>query len=90
MKNYWLEVKNNERKLGLLAGDEVLISTKDKPIPNGKDIGLFELAGQLFLSKFTCYGSQILFVGEKVSVGRECQVKIIGKVISSKNSNKQR
>lgn len=77
-----LEIMNDCVVLGLLEGDEVLVSTVEKPRSNGKDLAVFEAAGELSISTFTRLGNQIILLGERIRVVREHQVKIIGKVIS--------
>lgn len=88
MDLYRLEVENNNELLGLLTGDEVLISTTVLPIGNGKDIGLFEVGEETFLSCFTRYGSQILFFGDRMRVEKAHHVIIRGKVIDVKSRKK--
>ncbi|MED4075289.1 hypothetical protein P4645_03430 [Lysinibacillus fusiformis] len=48
-----LEIMNDCVALGLLEGDEVLVSTVEKPRSNGKDLAVFEAAGELSISTFT-------------------------------------
>lgn len=76
-----LEVINDCIGLGLLEGDEVLVSTVEQPRSNGKDLAVFEVAGECFISPFTRFGSQIMLLDECIQIVREHQVKIIGKVI---------
>lgn len=84
-----LEVSNDNEFLGLLEGDEVLISTVEQPRSNGKDLAVFEVAGECFISTFTNFGNQIMLLGERIQVVREHQVKIIGKVIGGTLENEK-
>lgn len=59
----------------------MLVSTVEQPRSNGKDLALFDVAGESFISTFTRFGNQIMLLGERIQVVREHQVKIIGKVI---------
>ncbi|MGE8037960.1 hypothetical protein [Lysinibacillus sp. NPDC093692] len=83
-----LEVMNDCIGLGLLEGDKVLVST-EQPRSNGKDLAVFEAAGERFISPFTRFGNQILLLGESIQVVREHQVKIIGKVIGGTLGNEK-
>ncbi|MGA3676017.1 hypothetical protein [Lysinibacillus agricola] len=76
-----LEVMNDCTALGLLEGDEVLVSTIEQPRSNGKGLAVFEAAGEHFISAFTRFGNRIMLLGERIHVVREHQVRIIGKVI---------
>lgn len=84
-----LEVMNDCMVLGLLEGDEVLVSTVEQPRSNGKDLAVFEAAGERFVSPFTRFGNQIMLLGECIKVVREHQVKIIGKVIGGTLENEK-
>lgn len=88
-KTFLLEVSNDNELLGLLEGDEVLVSTMELPRGNGKDLGVFEAAGEHFISTFTRFGNQIMLLGERIRVVREHQVKIIGKVIGGTLENEK-
>lgn len=59
----------------------MLVSTVEQPRSNGKDLAVFEAAGECFISPFTRSGNQIILLGERIQVVREHQVEIIGKVI---------
>ncbi|AVK82637.1 hypothetical protein C3943_03270 [Lysinibacillus sp. B2A1] len=59
----------------------MLVSTVEQPRSNGKDLAVFEAAGECFISAFSRFGNQIILLGERIQVVREHQVKIIGKVI---------
>ncbi|KUF32853.1 hypothetical protein [Lysinibacillus sp. F5] len=85
-----LEVMNDCIGLGLLEGDEVLVSTVEQPRSNGKDLAVFEVAGECFISPFTRFGNQIMLLGERIQVVREHQVKIIGKVIDGSFERKEK
>lgn len=76
-----LEISNTNSVLGLLEGDEVIVSAIEQPKGNGKDLAVFELSGEHFVSTFTRLGNQILLLGEKIQVVREHQIKIVGKVV---------
>ena len=67
----------------------MLVSTVKQPRSNGKDLAVFEAAGESFISDFTRFGNQILLLGESIQVVREHQVKIIGKVISGTLGNEK-
>lgn len=84
-----LEVSNDNEFLGLLEGDEVLVSTVEQPRSNGKDLAVFDIAGEHFISNFTRFGNQIMLLGERIQVVREHQVKIIGKVIGGTLGNEK-
>ncbi|WP_427107950.1 hypothetical protein [Lysinibacillus xylanilyticus] len=85
-----LEVTNDNEFLGLLEGDEVLVSTAEQPQSNGKDLAVFEAAGEHFVSTFTRFGNQIMLLGERIQVVREHQVKIVGKVIKRSFEGKEK
>lgn len=54
-----LEVMNDCIGLGLLEGDEVLVSTVEQPRSNGKDLAVFEAVGDCFISAFTRLGIKL-------------------------------
>lgn len=85
-----LEIANDNEFLGLLEGDEVLVSTVEQPRSNGKDLAVFEAAGECFISTFTRFGTQIMLLGERIQVVREHQVKIVGKVIERSFEGKEK
>lgn len=89
MCEFKLEISNDNNYLGLLEGDEVLVSTVEQPRSNGKDLALFDVAGESFISTFTRFGNQIMLLGERIQVVREHQVKIIGKVIGGTLENEK-
>ncbi|WP_369354306.1 hypothetical protein [Lysinibacillus capsici] len=89
MNGFKLEITNDNEFLGLLEGDEVLVSTVEQPRGNGKDLAVFEAAGERFISTFTRFGNQIMLLGERIQVVREHQVKIIGKVIVGSLGNEK-
>ncbi|WP_146551208.1 hypothetical protein [Rummeliibacillus sp. SL167] len=64
-KLFSLEISNTNNGLGLLEGDGVIVSTIEQPQGNGKDLAVFEVAGQRFVSTFTRFGNQIMLLGEK-------------------------
>ncbi len=84
-----LEIMNDCMSLGLLEGDEVLVSTVEQPRSNGQDLAVFEAAGECFISPFTRFGNQIMLLGERIQVVREHQVKIVGKVIGGTLENEK-
>lgn len=90
MHEFKLEVSNDNNYLGLLEGDEVLVSTVEQPRSNGKDLAVFEAAGERFISSFTRFGNQIMLLGERIRVVREHQVKIVGKVIERSFEGKEK
>ncbi|MDM5246332.1 hypothetical protein [Lysinibacillus sp. G4S2] len=90
MSEFKLEISNDNNYLGLLEGDEVLVSTVEQPRSNGKDLAVFEAAGVRFVSTFTRFGNQIMLLGECIQVVREHQVKIIGKVIERSFEGKEK
>lgn len=61
-----LEVSNNNEFLGLLEGDEVLVSTFEQPRSNGKDLAAF---GSILLVPSLDFGNQIMLLGERIRVG---------------------
>ncbi|MDM5351558.1 hypothetical protein QUF65_11730 [Lysinibacillus sphaericus] len=85
-----LEVSNDNELVGLLEGDEVLVSTVELPRSNGKDLAAFEAAEERFISTFTRFGNQIMLLGERIQVVREHQVNIIGKVIGGSFVGKEK
>lgn len=89
-KTFLLEVSNDNELLGLLEGDEVLVSTVEQPRSNGKDLAVFEAAGEHFISTFTRFGNQIMLLGDRIQVVREKQVKIVGKVIERSFEGKEK
>jgi len=89
MCEFKLEISNDNNYLGLLEGDEVLVSTVEQPRSNGKDLAVFEAAGVRFVSTFTRFGNQIILLGEHIQVVREHQVKIVGKVIGGTLENEK-
>jgi len=89
MNGFKLEIANDNEFLGLLEGDEVLVSTVEQPRSNGKDLAVFEAAGDCFISAFTRFGNQIMLLGERIQVVREHQVKIIGRVIGGTLENEK-
>ncbi|WP_285398972.1 hypothetical protein [Lysinibacillus sp. fls2-241-R2A-57] len=90
MSEFKLEISNDNNYLGLLEGDEVLVSTVEQPRSNGKDLAVFEAAGVCFVSTFTRFGNQIMLLGEHIRVVRKHQVKIIGKVIERSFEGKEK
>lgn len=90
MNGFKLEITNDNEFLGLLEGDEVLVSTVEQPQSNGKDLAVFEAAGECFISPFTRFGNQIMLLGERIQVVREHQVNIIGKVIGGSFEGKEK
>ncbi|KOP72395.1 hypothetical protein AMS59_15810 [Lysinibacillus sp. FJAT-14745] len=56
MNGFKLEIANDNEFLGLLEGDEVLVSTVEQPRSNGKDLAVFKAAGERFVSTFTRFG----------------------------------
>lgn len=90
MNGFKLEITNDNEFLGLLEGDEVLVSTVEQPRGNGKDLAVFEAAGERFISPFTHFGNQIMLLGKRIQVVREHQVKIIGKVIDGSFERKEK
>ncbi|EON73852.1 hypothetical protein [Lysinibacillus sphaericus] len=90
MNGFKLEIANDNELLGLLEGDEVLVSTVEQPRSNGKDLAVFEATGEHFISPFTRFGNQIMLLGERIQVVREHQVKIIGKVIERRFEGKEK
>lgn len=62
---FTLEISNTNSVLGLLEGDEVIVSAMEKPKGNGKDIAVFEVDGERIVSTFTRFGNQIMLLGEK-------------------------
>lgn len=89
-KTFLLEVSNDNEFLGLLEGNEVLVSTVEQPRSNGKDLAVFEAARERFISPFTCFGEQIMLLGERIQLVREHQVKIVGKVIKRSFEGKEK
>lgn len=67
----------------------MLVSTVEQPRSNGKDLAVFEAAGECFISPFTRFGNQIMLLGERIQVVLEHQVKIIGKVINGSLGNEK-
>lgn len=90
MNGFKLEITDDNEFLGLLEGDEVLVSTVEQPRSNGKDLALFEVAEEHFISPFARFGKQIMLLGERIQVVREHQVKISGKVISGSFEGKEK
>lgn len=41
MNGFKLEIANDNEFIGLLEGDEVLVSTVEQPRSNGKDLAVF-------------------------------------------------
>lgn len=89
INTFILEVSNDNEFLGLLEGDEVLVSTVDQTRSNGKDLAVFEAVGERFISPSTRSGNQIMLLGERIQVVREHQEKIIGKVIGGTLGNEK-
>ncbi len=70
-KTFLLEISNDKELLGLLKGDEELVSTVEQPRSYGIDLAIFEAAGERFVSSFTRFSNQIMLLGERIQAVRE-------------------
>lgn len=78
-----LEVANNNAGLNLLESDEVIVDVTKQPRGNGKELGVFKLDGEHFISKFTRFGKQFLFFQDNgpIRTIHSERVEIVGTVI---------
>jgi len=83
MKAITMEVQNDNVVMDLLEGDEVMVDLAREPRGNGKELGLFEVDGEKFVSRFTRFGKQLLFLGEGQPIRPiyADRVRILGTVI---------
>lgn len=86
-KTFLLEVSNDNEFLGLLEGNEVLVSTVEQPRNNGNDLAVFEAARECLVLSLAY---QIMLLGERIQVVREHQVRIVGKVIERSCEGKEK
>lgn len=86
-----LEVENGVAMMGFDKGDFVVIDTGKFPRSNGEELGMFKMNGESFISPFTRFGKQILFLqkGQPIRVVREERVEIIGTVVGHEFSKEK-
>lgn len=81
-KLFALEVTESNMS-GVLPGDEIIVDGNEMPEGNGKDLGVFLVNGENYISRFTRYGNQIIMLqeGGRIDVVRSANVEVIGKVV---------
>lgn len=84
MKNLiLLQVVNDYMELNLLEGDEVTVDITQEPRGNGRELGVFKMNGEYFISKYTKFGFQILFLLDSgIKTVYSSSVEVIGTVVS--------
>lgn len=78
-------VINSLEEVALQIGEGLAIDFDRQPRSNGKELGVFVLDGKPFVSRFTKFGKQILFLqtGKPIRTIYAEYVEIIGTVIEN-------
>lgn len=86
-----LEVKNDNTAVGLLEEDMVMVDTTKQPRGNAKELGVFKIDDVTFVSAFTKFGNQLLFMlpNHPIKVVPASRVEIIGTFIEQTEAIKK-
>ena len=81
-KLFALEVTTSDMA-GVLPGDEIIVDSNEMPKGNGKDIAVFKVNEEHFVSRFTRFGNQLIMIPENgtIKVLRAANVEIVGKAV---------
>lgn len=81
-KLFSLEVTESNME-EILQGDEVIVDGNAVPEGNGRDIGVFLINDEYYISKFTRYGNQVIMLQKngRICVIRSVNLKVVGKVV---------
>lgn len=83
MSKFALEVEGQAMEPVLFEGDKVIVDPEVQPRGNAKDIALFEINGEHYVSRFFRYGNQIVLLFDNASgfTVRAYEATILGKVM---------
>ena len=85
-----LEIANDCVALDLLEGDEIIYTPVIKPRANGEDLAVMDINGEIVVAPYTKFGTQYIIMGDRFSVFKDHQVRILGKVIGGSHEQNKK